>query len=147
MNKEKISGIVDSLHAFCKDLFESMSEDFESLADRVTELEDASWVGEYNIKKLQVVVSAYNVIYELNAYLRLGCDWLLDRIDHKDIDTIVDFIKYDRQSQLGILNNFTRYPSLEKAVRKNIEDCDTMYYVLVDIRRLAYGYDRPKNES
>lgn len=147
MNKERISSVIDSLYAFCKDLFKSMSEDFESLADRVTEIEDASWVGEYNIRKLQVLVSAHNVIYELNAYLRFDQDWFLNRIDHKDIDTIVDFVKYDRQSQLGILNNFTRYPSLEKTVRKNIEDCDTMYYVLVDIRRLAYGYDRPKNES
>lgn len=147
MNKERISSAVDSLHAFCKDLFESMSADFKGLADIVTELEDVSWVDEYNTRKLQVLVSIYNVIRELNAYIRLDCDWFIDRIDHKDIDTIVDFVKYRRQSQLGILNNFTRYSSLEKTVRKNIEDCDTMYYVLVDIRRLAYGYDRPKNES
>lgn len=147
MNKKRISSVIDSLHAFCKDLFESMSADFKGLADIVTELEDVSWVGEYNTRKLQVLVSIYNVIHALNAYIRFDWDWFLNHIDHKDIDTIVDFVKYDRQSQLGILNNFTRYPSLEKTVRKNIEDCDTMYYVLVDIRRLAYGYDRPKNES
>lgn len=146
MNKTRISNIVKDLQAFCESLCLTCSSYFTGIVKVIDNIEDFDYLGDEVNKSIEVLKRTFLVIRELNSYNVTGCTFYLDDIDHKDLDTIIDFIATTRNRKIKML----RVPEINHfgpMFLKSIYLYDEVYKSLVDVRRLAYGYDRPKDES
>lgn len=146
MNKTRISSIVKDLQALCESLCLACSSYFTGVVNIIDTVEDFDTLGDEVNKSVEVLKKTFLIISKLNSYNTSGYTFYLDDIDHKDLDIIIDFITTTRNREIKMI----RVPKLNPfgpMFLKSIYLYDEVYKSLVDVRRLAYGYDRPKDES
>lgn len=147
MDKPRISSIVKDLQALCESLCLACSSYFTGVVKVIDNIEDFDYLGGEVNKSVNVLKKTFIIISKLNSYNRSGYTFYLDDIDHKDLDTIIDFIATTRNREIKMIRVHKLNPFFGHMFLKSIYLYDEVYKSLVDIRRLAYGYDRPKNES
>ena len=146
MNKTRILSLISAFRDLCKHLCESCESYFKGTVDIIGDVENFAYCGEVIRKRIKVLESAFNVIRKLSSYNRINDVWYIDSIDQKDLDAILDFIVRDRNIFLHIVAS-PKYGEFRKPFIRSINLYDEVYKALVDVRRLTYGYDRPKDEN
>lgn len=146
MSNKRILSMITALRNLCKHLCENCESYFKGTVDIIKDVENFSYCGEAIRKRVKVIESAFNVVSKLSSYSKNKDNWYIDAIDQKDLDTILDFLVRDRNIFLHISVS-SKYGEFRKPFIRSVNLYDEVYKTLVDVRRLTYGYDRPKDEN